>query len=139
MAGFVFKDAHGTINSDDWSTYIKDISFPLSAAMLDSTAMGDDSEEFLAGLKTGSFTLLLKQDSVDDGLNEQIYDIWAGNVEVPFILKPNGSTTAVTNPKFTGNCLLTDWDPIGGSVGALATTPVTFKVSGDVTRATSDA
>ena len=138
MAGFVFKDAYVMVNTDDWSSYITDISFPLATAALNSTAMGDDSEEFTVGLKSSSFTLTLKQDAVDDGLNEQIYDIWNGAAAVAFVLKPNGDTTAATNPKFTGNCILTDWDPMAGSVGDLAKVTLNFQVSGDVTRAVSD-
>lgn len=137
MAGFVLKDAHLTINATDQSAYIKDISFPLTAATVDTTTMGDDSLEYLLGLKDASFTVTFAQDSADAGLNEDIWDIYDGGVAVTFELKPNGSATSATNPEFTGSCLLTSWDPINGSVGDHATAPCTFQVTGDVTRSES--
>ena len=139
MAGYVFDDAHATINAVNYSASIKSISFPLSQAELDSTAMGDSWEEFELGLKGGSFTLNFKADDTNTtGLNESLWNIYNGSAAVAFILKPNGSATGVTNPKFTGNCILTRCDFMSGTVGDLAMIPATFKVTGAVGRAEAD-
>jgi hypothetical protein len=139
MAQYVFKDAYVMINSVNYSASIKSISFPLASAELDSTAMGATWETFALGLKSGSFTLNFKADNTNtSGLNESLWNIFDGNAAVAYILKPNGSTTGATNPKWTGNCVLTSCDFISGTVGDLAMIPATFKLDGASVRAEAD-
>jgi len=92
-------------------------------------------KEVLGGLKSGSLALSLKQDIVDDGLDE---DFWAilGTV-VTFEVRLTQSAVGVSNPKYSGSILIKEWKPLSGQVGDLAEVEVTFPTSGVVTRATA--
>ena len=52
-------------------------------------------------------------------------------------MKPNGSTTSATNPSYTATALVSEWTPLNGAVGELASASVTWPVSGAITKATA--
>ena len=92
-------------------------------------------KEVLGGLKSGSLALSLKQDIIDDGLDE---DFWAilGTV-VTFEVRLTQAAVGVSNPKYSGSILVKEWKPLSGQVGDLAEVEVSFPTSGVVTRATA--
>lgn len=92
-------------------------------------------KECLGGLKSGTLALTLKQDIIDDGLDE---DFWAilGTV-VAFEVRLTQSSVGVSNPKYTGSILVKEWKPLNGQVGDVAEVEVSFPTSGAVTRATA--
>ncbi len=53
------------------------------------------------------------------------------------VVKPNGSTTSATNPAYTSTVLVSEWTPLNGAVGELATASVTWPVSGAITKTTA--
>lgn len=136
MATYIFKDGYFSMAGTDLSDHVKSMTLDTGIETQDKTAMGADSRQMKAGLNTWSLTVELHQDfaaseldAVVDGLTDR---------EAALIIKPNGSTTASTNPKWTGTGLLTSYNPIGGSVGDLAGASLTFEAASDLTRATSD-
>jgi hypothetical protein len=52
-------------------------------------------------------------------------------------IKPTSDTTTATNPAYTGNVLITQYSPVDGAVGDIATTSVSWPGNGALTRATS--
>lgn len=138
MASITLKDAHLTVNSVDLSDQIQQVTVNLSKDAPQSTAMGDNSHEYLAdGLNNATFSVTFRGDYAAGETDATLWGIYSGSSAVAFVLKPNGSSTSTSNPAYSGNCILTDWTPISGSVGDLATVPATFQVTGDVSRATS--
>ena len=137
MATFVLKDAHLTIDSVDVSDHIVSITTTLEQAAVPDTNMGDDSDEFLTGLKNGNFTVNFSQDFAASEVDATLWSIYDGDAAVAFVIKPTSDAVAATNPSYTGNCILTSYSPIDGSVGDKAGAPVSFQVTGDVTRNTS--
>ena len=138
MASIVLKDASLTVNSVDLSAFIQQITLNRTKDTPQSTAMGDNSHEYLAdGLKNGTFTATFRGDyaagNVDPTL-DTIYDLTATTT---FEILPNGGSVGVTNPKFAGACIITDYGPVDGSVGDQATVAASFQVSGDITRTTA--
>lgn len=91
-------------------------------------------KEVLGGIKSGSLALTLKQDIIDDGLDE---DFWAilGTIAT-FEVRLTQAAVGVSNPKYTGSILVKEWKPLSGQVGDLAEVDVTFPTSGAITRAT---
>jgi hypothetical protein len=53
------------------------------------------------------------------------------------IIKPVAGSTTATNPSYSFNALVSEWQPLSGAVGELATASVTWPVSGAITKATS--
>ena len=51
-------------------------------------------------------------------------------------IRPDSAAVGATNPKYTGNVLIDQWDPLGGgTVGEIVTQTRTFMGTGDLTRA----
>lgn len=139
MASIVFKDAYVDINSVDLSAYVRSVTLNTSSDVPEDTAMGDDSRSYLAGgLRDATFDVEFNEDDGAGAVSATLWSVYTGGAAVAFILKPNGSTTSTSNPKYTGSCILTSYNPFGGSVGDVGTNSASFQVTGDVTRATSD-
>jgi hypothetical protein len=68
--------------------------------------------------------------SVDATLNGLV-----GSIATVVII-PAGTAVTTTNPKYTAECLVTQYSPFASSVGDLATFSVTWPVTGTVTRGT---
>ena len=92
-------------------------------------------KEVLGGLKSGSLALSLKQDIIDDGLDEDFWTI-LGTV-VTFEVRLTQSAVSASNPKYSGSLLVKEWKPLSGQVGDLAEVEVSFPTSGVITRATA--
>lgn len=137
MATFASKNVHLTINSDDMSSYVQSFSFPISADAVEETAMGDDSREYVVGLKNASFTVGFKHDFAVDTMDTEIWDIYDGAVSVTFVFRPDTGAVSTSNAQYSGSCILTEYPVHDGAVGDLATTTCTFQITGDVSRATS--
>ena len=138
MAAIVLKKAHLEVNTVDLSAEIQSITLNLTKEAPQQTAMGDDSHEFIAdGLKDGSFDVTFRADYASGSVDATMWAIFNGTAAVAFVLRPSTAAIGTSNPEFTGSCLLSNYSPITGSVGDLATTPSNFQVTGDVARATS--
>jgi len=137
MANFVLKDAYLLLNLIDQSAYIRSISFPLEAATVDNTCMGDDQLSFLVGLKNATFSVTFAADSVDADLTEDLWDVWDGGAAVAFEIMAGGSSTSAANPAYSGSCIMTSFPIVDGSVGDLATHNCSFQVTTAVGRSES--
>ena len=136
MAAIVLKDVHLTLNSVDLSSDVQQISFDRVKDTPQSTAMGDNSHEYLAdGLKNSTMTVTFRGDydaaAVDASL-DVMYDLTA---PFAFVLRPDSAAKGVNNPEFTGSTILQNYGPISGSVGDQATVAASLQNTGDVTRA----
>lgn len=137
MATRVLKNAYVEVNSVDVSSHVAQVSVNLTQDTPEDTAMGDDSHSYLAGLRGGSFDVTFNADDAAGAVSATLNTIHTGDAAVTFELRPDQGAVAVTNPKYTGSCILTSWDPFAGSVGDTAQSTASFQVTGDVTRATA--
>lgn len=138
MAKIVLKDAYFDIDGVDLSDHVKSISFPLEQAQVDKTAMGDTYLANLLGFKNASFTVEFVADYAAAETDATLWGIYDGDAAVAFIIKPNGAVTGASNPKYTGNCIMTSYTAVDGSVGETAAQTATFQVDGAVARAVAD-
>ena len=135
MATFVFTDAFVSINSVDLSDHVRSVILDLTSEEQDDTAMGANFRSRKGGLKDGSISLEFNSDFAASEIDATIFPILA--TSVAFEIRPTSSAASSTNPKYTGNCLVTQHVPFGNAVGDLATTSVTWPTTGTVSRATS--
>lgn len=136
MASLVFTDAYVSINSVDLSDHVLSVSIPYAAEMIDETAMGDGTRKNLGGLKTWSVDVEFKQDYAASKVDATLFSIVG--TAVPIVIRPVKSTVVgATNPNYTGTGVLESYTPIGGGVGELLKTSVTFQSAGTLTRATA--
>lgn len=131
-------NAYLSLGGSDLSAYIRSISVPNEVAMLENTVMSTTgtTETNEAGLKKWRISVVFKADAA--GAVETALSALIGAAPFVCIVKAANATTAATNPKWTGNGVLSSVNLIDGQVGALHEIPVEIVSAGTLTRATSD-
>lgn len=136
MATQVAKFRHFTINSVNLSPDIESITVTRTKDLPEDTSMGDDARSYLAdGLKGATIEVTFNADyaaSQTDATLDVVYDL---TTAAAFILRPHTDAKGTDNPEFTGNCVLTSYGAIEGSVGDTAKQAASFTVTGAVARA----
>jgi hypothetical protein len=135
MAALVLTNAYITINSVNLSDHIASVTLTTADDVIETTAFGSTARTRVAGLGDNSVALEFHQDYATSNVEATIYPLLASTTTV--VVKPNGSTTAATNPSYTFTALVSEWTPLNGAVGELATASVTWPISGDITKAVS--
>ena len=135
MAVFMSNSVTVTINSVDLTDHITAVDLPVEAETQDSTAFGDDWRESIGGLKNGSVTIGFQQDFAASEVDATLWPLLGTSVEV--IVKPTSSAISATNPAYTGNFIVSQLQPIAGSIGNLATMNVTWPLTGELVRDTT--
>ena len=130
MAKLVLTDANITLNSTDISSNVASVTLSSSAAEVETTAFGQGAVTRVGGLKDNSVTLALHNDySAVEGL---VYPLIGATATI--VIKPNGTAVGTANPSYTATVLVTEWTPVNGAVGELATADVTWPISGTITK-----
>lgn len=135
MPKFAAIDYKITVAGTDFSTNLNSVELSQEADEVETTAFGQNFRTRIGGLKTGSVTLNFMQDfgagSVDATLNPLL-----GTIATVIIQSASGTVTS-TQPKYTAECLVTQYSPFASSVGDIATLSVTWPTTGTITRGTS--
>lgn len=137
MAALVLTNAYVTVNSVNLSDHITSITINSTDDVIETTAFGSTARSRVAGLRDNSVTLEFQQDyaaaSVEATINAAGSSLVGTTTTI--VVKPNGSTTSATNPSYTFSALVSEWTPLNGAVGELATASVTWPISGTITKA----
>ena len=133
MAKLVLTNANITFNGTDISSNVASVTLSTSAAEVPTTAFGSTAITRVSGLIDNSVTFSIHNDyNAIDGLFFPL----VGSTAVTCVIKPNGTAAASSaNPSYTCSVLVTEWTPVNGAVGELATADVTFPISGAITKA----
>ena len=135
MAEFMLNNASVTINSVDLSSYVTSVTLSQSADSLETTAMGDTARTFIGGLTNGTIDIDFNADFAASKTEATIYPLVGTTTAV--VVKPVDASTSATNPSYTFNVVVTEWDTLNGSIGELATHSVSWQIAGAITKATS--
>ena len=135
MATLVLTDASVVFNSVDLSDHVRQVTLNYSANELDDTAMGATTESKKGGLKKWSADVEFNQDFTGSSVDATLFPLVGSTATLT--IKPVNSAVSATNPRFFGTALLSDYPPLGNSVGDLATTTAKFVSAGALTRATT--
>ena len=132
MAKLVMTNANVTLGSTDISAYVASVTLSISVNEVETTSFGVGAVQRTGGLQDNSVTLDMHQDySAIEGL---VYPLIGSTTSL--VIKPNGTAVGTANPSYTTNSvLITEWTPVNGAVGELATISVTWPISGTVTKA----
>jgi len=140
MAKFVLTDVKTTINSVDFSDHLATVTLDMTSDEVETTAFGGSGfRTRVAGLKDASVTLSFHNDfgaSGSSAVDSTIYNLFGSQATV--VIVPTSGSVSATNPSYTGVFLVSQANPISGSVGDLATRDVTWPVAGTagITRGT---
>jgi hypothetical protein len=141
MAKFVLTDVKTTINGVNFSDHLNSVTIDLTADEVETTAFGGSGfRTRVGGLKDGSITLSFHNDfgtSGSDAVDSTIYNLFGSNATV--VVTPTSSAVSQSNPSYTGVFLVSQVNPISGSVGDLSTRDLTWPTAGTggITRATA--
>lgn len=113
------------------SHWVKSLSVPYGAKAVDATKMGDDTENFLAGLKTGGCEVEFLQDFGAGYVDATLFPL-VGPAVAPMLvtIRPVNTTKGGSNPEFNFSAMIESYPPLGVSVGGISPAKVTFKPSG---------
>ena len=140
MARLVLTDAYVVLASTDISQYVTSVTLSPTLDVVETTSMGSTSRTRVAGLRDNQITLEFNQDFASGALETLIYPSDASTkigTAVAMEVRPTSAAASTTNPKYTFNALITEWQSVSGSIGELATVSVTWPISGAVTKATA--
>lgn len=147
MARLVLTDAVVTLNATDISEYVTSVTLNTPEDVVETTAFGPvGARTRTSGLKDHSITLELNNDFASGALEAVIQGIGIGEL-ASMTIKPTSAATSTSNPIYkadgtgsgatqAGQVLISEWTPLNGAVGELATVSVTWPVSGQIVRAT---
>ncbi len=132
-----FLNAWVRVNGVDVSNHVSECSVKLTAADIDTTAMGAGGRQRMQGLRDDAFNLTVFSDFSANSIDATLAPLMTGGSLFLVEVAAAGTTISSTNPKYSGTCILTEYDPIAGKVGDAMMTPVTLPVNGYITRSTT--
>ena len=135
MARIILTNASVVFGSTDLSDHIASVTLNSTFDIVETTAFGNTAKTRVAGLADNSVTIEFHQDYAPSSVEQTIYPLLVTAVSV--VAKPVAGTTTTINPQYTFSALVSEWTPLNGSVGELATASVTWPISGAITKATS--
>jgi len=134
MAKIVLTNALVTVNTVDLSDSVSSITLNSSIDVIETTGFSStEARTRVGGLADNSISLEFHQDYASGEVETTIFPL-IGDTTVVTVKAVNAATSA-TNPLYTMTCLVSEWTPLNGAVGELATASVTWPVSGAITKA----
>ena len=138
MARIVLTNAYVTINAVNLSDHITSVTLTTSDDIIETTAFGSSARTRVGGLGDNSVAIEFQQDYAASSVEATINGTSSlVGTTTAVVVKPNGATTAADNPAYSFTALVSEWTPLSGAVGELATVSVTWPISGEVTKAVS--
>lgn len=135
MAVFVITNPIISVAGVDLSDHVVSVSIDDSVADIDTTNMASGGNHTrTGGLKDGSITIDFQNDMAAGSVDATVFAARGTNVTVT--VKATNAATSASNPLLSGSYLVNQYK-LGGKVGDLAMTSLTWPRSGALTRTTS--
>lgn len=135
MAVYLSNGVQVTFDSTNISDWVSSVTLNRNYDELEVTTMGSTGHEFVAGLEASSITLEIFNDFAASA-SMTLIDQAVGTLKT-ITVKPAAGATSSTNPQYSMSVLVNNVTPINGAVGDLATSSLTFNVSGAITKTTT--
>jgi hypothetical protein len=135
MPRLVLTNVTVTFGTTDISSYVTSVTLGTTLDVVETTAFGNTARTRVAGLADNSVALEFNQDYATSALEATIYPTIG--TAVSMTVKPVAGTVSATNPAYSFSALVSEWTPLNGAVGELATASVTWPISGVITKTTS--
>lgn len=138
MAKLVLRDCYVVVNGTNFSDHTSSCEINMSKDEVETTNFSGSGRERVHGLQDNSFTITFQQDFAAASVDAVLFPLWNNESEFSIEIRPTSGAVSASNPKYTGTCILLEYQPLSGDVGDLSETEVTFNVQrGTFTRATS--
>ena len=128
MARIVLTNVAVTFGVTDISSYVTSVTLGSTYDVVETTAFGNTARTRVAGLAANSVAFEFNQDYAASALESVIYPTLGTAVSIT--VRPVAGTT----PAYSFSALVSEWTPLNGAVGELATASVTWPISGTITK-----
>jgi hypothetical protein len=128
MARIVLTNVAVTFGTTDISSYVTSVTLGTTLDVVETTAFGNTARTRVAGLADNSVSLEFNQDYATSALESTIYPTIG--TAVSMTVRP----VAGSSPAYSFSALVSEWTPLNGAVGELATASVTWPISGVITK-----
>ena len=133
MAKIVLTDVKVLINLINLSDHITSVTLDTKTDILETTGFSSAAKTRQAGLKDNTVTLTFLQDFATSQVEQTIYPLLGTSVAV--VISPASTSNGIVgNPTYSFNALISEWKPLDGGIGALATANVTWNIDGAITK-----
>jgi hypothetical protein len=132
MTIFAATDFTISIAGVDLTSFCNSATVNFDAAELPTTAFGQDWTSVIGGLKSGSVSFDLNQNFASGSVDATLFA--ALGTVVAVVVKPTSGSISATNPSYSFSCLASSYSPISAGVGDLATTSISWNITGAATR-----
>ena len=116
----------------DLSDHITSLSINTNFDLVEVTQVGDIAKKMVAGLEDNSVTFEFQQDFGTLSVEDVIYPFRGLNLECK--VKPVNAAISATNPEYQFKCVVSQWSPLSGGVGDLATVQVQWPIFGAINK-----
>lgn len=138
MAKLVLRDCYVVVNGTNFSDHTSSVEINMSKDEVETTNFSGSGRERVHGLQDNSFKITFQQDFATSSVDAVLYPLWNNETEFTIEVRPTSGAVSASNPKYTGTCILLEYQPLSGDVGDLSETEVEFNVQrGTFTRATA--
>ncbi|MFF8831386.1 hypothetical protein [Streptomyces sp. NPDC015131] len=138
MPKLVLKDCYIVVNGVNFSDHVSSVEVSLSKDEVETTNFSGSGRERVAGLKDDKFSITFQQDFAAANVDATLYPLYNNETEFTVEVRPTSAAVSVTNPKYTGTCILLEYTALGGDVGDLSEIEVEFPAQrSGIARATS--
>ena len=127
MAKFVSTDFDIEVAGVDLSSNIAAVTINTTAAEVEVTAFSNDFVQRVAGLKDAEVSLDFHQDYGAGSVSATLQPLLGQNVEIK--VKPTSGAIGPENPEVSLTALCTEYNPVEGSIGDLATFSVSWPLA----------
>jgi hypothetical protein len=136
MPSFVLTNAFCLLNAVDLSDHVRSVKVNYKADTPENTAMSQTTKNRLPGLKDWEMDIEFNQDFAAAKVDATLFPL-VGAAQFAIEVRPDAGARSVTNPAYTGNCLLADYPALGNKVGEVAVSTIKLMGTGALARQTS--
>lgn len=135
-----WKNGFIQVNGTNLSDHAREMTFTVNVADLPANTFGDTSAAVSAGLQDWGVEVTFLQDFAAGKVDQILFAAGGTAGHFPFNIEVGADSVAAissTNPRFSGNVILSNYRPFGGQHGSNLEATASFKCAGNLTRRTS--
>jgi len=138
MAKVVLTNPTVILDSVDLSDHITSLSINTNYDLVEVTQVGDIAKKMVAGLEDNSVTFDFQQDFAavsyigNSGVDAVIFP--KRGLKIACTVRPTTAAISATNPEYQFKCVISQWSPLSGGVGELATVQVQWPIFGPIVK-----
>jgi hypothetical protein len=134
MAIFMGNKVAVIVGTTTITTFVSSVSLSREVDAVEITAMTDSLNNFIGGIERPTVTLEVFNDFAASSVNSLFEDALGSKLAIKLI--PVSGTVTATNPSYSMSVLVSQWQPINGSIDSPASASISLPVTA-LTKATS--